>query len=353
LYPTTDQLTISFSTQTQNKCAWSIIQLTNVYQSLLSVQNATNSLSSGTSLSVTLGSFSSTINATIGAFANNGGKQFTAGSGFAIIGESGSYETLNVMIEFKNSNDTSVDSSITSAYAIGGVACEIAGLEITTKTQSGISRIKKTSTKTQLGKGDIKGTTLKTHSGKSRIKIVGIDYTITGLSRIKWTTTTTQSSRGKILIAGQGIQQMYGKARIYPYKLQVQTGISFINLGRNKLMYGKSRIQKDTLKNQSGVGNIFGTNNKIQSSLSRIQKTQLQTQTGLSSVIPRTEIQTQDGLANVVINQNRQQSGKAHIRTSVVDYNPISKPNTPSWSDVSKPSGSGIWSPIEKPFKNS
>lgn len=116
---------------TQTAKCWNLDELTNVDTSGTQgsgaiVQSATNIGASVTSLSVTLGAFGSVNNATYGAFSGAGDDTFTAGSGFAITGQAhpGTNE-ISVGCEFKATNDTSVDISLSPLDDIGGIAVEL------------------------------------------------------------------------------------------------------------------------------------------------------------------------------------------------------------------------------------
>ena len=136
--PSSGAVTIDFAGQTQTDVGWVIDQFSGVDTSGTNgsgaiVQSATNKdeVSGGGTLTVTLGAFSSVNNATYGAFSGdptNDGTHPTVGSGFtalyaaynATIGEEG-------VTEWKSSNDTSVDATMSSSSGakMGGIAIEI------------------------------------------------------------------------------------------------------------------------------------------------------------------------------------------------------------------------------------
>lgn len=94
------------------------------------VQSVTNKDEAGSasSLTVTLAAFSSIINATYGAFATaNDTDGAVAGSGFTLVGSGAGagVNGLSTRTEFRNTNDTSVDMTLTSGVQFGGVAIEI------------------------------------------------------------------------------------------------------------------------------------------------------------------------------------------------------------------------------------
>lgn len=117
---------------TLTSCVWSVDQFSGVDTTGTNgsgavVQVVTNSTASGTSLTVTLAAFSDANNATFGAFGNSDQIfSSTAGTGFTKLGDNGDADTSSrCTTEFKNSNDTSVDMSFSSATELGGIAVEI------------------------------------------------------------------------------------------------------------------------------------------------------------------------------------------------------------------------------------
>ena len=128
--PSADALTFDFAGQTQLTFVWSVIEVSGADTSGANgsgavIQSAVNSTSGTQVLTVTLGAFANTANATFGFFyidANNG---FTAGSGFAIVAQTSCCGSRQAS-EWVISNDTTVDitwgvSNATSA----GIALEI------------------------------------------------------------------------------------------------------------------------------------------------------------------------------------------------------------------------------------
>jgi len=85
-----------------------------------------------TSLTVTLGSFASSGNATYGVFGNGGEGSLTAGSGFSVVAQNGT-AGVRAGTEFRSDTDTSVDMTTPTAF-IGGIALE---LKAATATASG------------------------------------------------------------------------------------------------------------------------------------------------------------------------------------------------------------------------
>lgn len=94
------------------------------------VQTAVNSDESGavSTLTATLAAFASATNATYGADGNaSGNLTITAGSGFAILGTDKEIASagIDIATEFVNSNDTTVNFSLSANDFIGLVAIEI------------------------------------------------------------------------------------------------------------------------------------------------------------------------------------------------------------------------------------
>lgn len=135
--PSTGAITIDYGGQNQTNIVWTVDQFSGVDTSGTNgsgaiVQSATNkdeTVTTGT-LTVTLGAFSSTNNATFGAFTSAGANTnvFTPGSGFSIMSmastTSGGSE-IEIATEYKSTNDTSVDSTWSINSELGGVAVEI------------------------------------------------------------------------------------------------------------------------------------------------------------------------------------------------------------------------------------
>lgn len=131
--PSAGALSIDFGGQNQTEVRWVLDEVTGADTSGANgagavVQSAVNQDTSGTgtTLTVTLGAFTSTANATYGAFADSGTNVGTVGSGFAQIGQTGTVaDTVMIVTEFKTANDTSVDYTFSAANEKGGVAIEI------------------------------------------------------------------------------------------------------------------------------------------------------------------------------------------------------------------------------------
>jgi hypothetical protein len=115
---------IDFDTQEQSQASCLIARFdgTDITTNDGVVQSADNS-ADGSSLTVTLAAFGDASNATYGAFGTEGSNVFTVGSGFAEIETYEDYVPL--LTEFKGSNDTSVDATMSGSDELGGVAVEL------------------------------------------------------------------------------------------------------------------------------------------------------------------------------------------------------------------------------------
>ena len=141
--PSSGALTLSFGGQTQTGAAWSVVEYdgmatTGANGSDAIVQSAKNASPSTTdSLTVTLGAFSDTDNATAAGFGIplNVSNIPTEGSGFTDTGQSNQNNpNLAIGSEFKDANDTTADMTSTG-YNIPwvGIAVEI-GIPVATAT---------------------------------------------------------------------------------------------------------------------------------------------------------------------------------------------------------------------------
>lgn len=129
--PSSGAITITCG-ETTDQAIWAIDKVTGADTSGTNgsgaiVQSATNveTTGSGNSLTVTLGAFSSTDNATYGAFADDGADNYTEGSGFTKLGYAQITSDLVSQTEWKSTNDTSVDISFNVNDLVGGIAIEI------------------------------------------------------------------------------------------------------------------------------------------------------------------------------------------------------------------------------------
>jgi hypothetical protein len=129
--PTTGAITIDFSGSAIG--AWSVVEFDNVDTTGVNganavVQNATNVDTSATSLTVTLGAFSSADNATAGMiyYAASALNTLSVGSGFTELGNVSQSGIGGIISEWKDTNDTTVDASQDGAATyMMGVAVEI------------------------------------------------------------------------------------------------------------------------------------------------------------------------------------------------------------------------------------
>lgn len=136
--PSSGALTFDCGGQTQTGAVWSIDQFTNVDTSgtngsgavVQSAQAAIldNSGTPATSLTVTLGAFSSSNNATFGVLASEFAGSEAPGSGFTQLGftDNTPDTDLRLLSEWQATNDTSVDFSFSGPnVGFGGIAIEI------------------------------------------------------------------------------------------------------------------------------------------------------------------------------------------------------------------------------------
>jgi len=142
--PSSGVVTISCGSGNNTSWGWSIDEFSNIDTSGTNgsgaiVQNNTNGARGVSSLTVTLGSaFSSSQNATYGAFGSEDTYTFNAGSGFTMLGQEVYGTDSVVMSEWRNDNDTTVNVSCTSCAAdIVGVAVEIKAAGNTTPSITG------------------------------------------------------------------------------------------------------------------------------------------------------------------------------------------------------------------------
>lgn len=115
----------------QRACKWSFFEFAGIDTggtdgSDAIVQSATNAVDSGTSLTVTLASFASSTNATVGGVGRDAVDAITQGTGFTEIHEQ-SGEGFSIETEWRDDADTTVDWSFDTSDRQAGVAIEIAG----------------------------------------------------------------------------------------------------------------------------------------------------------------------------------------------------------------------------------
>jgi hypothetical protein len=131
------------------------------------------------------------------------------------------------------------------------------GYDVTTQTQSGLSRITVSTDHTQAGISRITATTTNTQSGLSRIT-VSTTKTQSGVGRITSTTTQTQSGVANIVASGVTTQTQTGVSRITATTDQTQTGVARVQIVTIHTQSGLSRISIVTARTQTGISNIIG-----------------------------------------------------------------------------------------------
>lgn len=129
----TGTISIDFGGQNQTDVEWSVettdatVDTSGTNGSGATVQSVTATDADGGTITATLAAFGSTNNATYGAFGNDSGTgTMTAGSGFAALGINAG-AVLNGGMEWKNSNDTTVDATFDSVAGAtsGAIAIEV------------------------------------------------------------------------------------------------------------------------------------------------------------------------------------------------------------------------------------
>jgi len=125
----------------------------------------------------------------------------------------------------------------------------------TGQTQTGVSRIQKTVTQTQTGKSRITKVVPQTQTGKGRVTVT-VPRTQTGVSRVTATTTRTQTGKGNIIITGTTQRPITGVSRVTKPVQQAQTGKASIKATTTRTQTGKGRVTNVTQRNQTGKGNI-------------------------------------------------------------------------------------------------
>ena len=144
--PGSGALTIDFAGQTQVNCAWIIDEFIDVDQSGTNgsgaiIQAGSANLPGGppdyTGITVTLGAFSNTNNATYGAlYQNVATMSVVVGSGFTELGRD-TISSESVQSQWKNSNDTTVDWTWNSNAA----RAQALAVEIRAKSTAGFFEI--------------------------------------------------------------------------------------------------------------------------------------------------------------------------------------------------------------------
>lgn len=127
--PVPGAVTVDFSGVLQDACGWVLVEFANVIQAGTNgsgaiIQVVDTASGNDPSPTTTLAAFSSPDNATYGAFGVANTSGFTAGSGFAELGDVNAAGVGSLMAEWVASNDTSVDATCTSG-TWGAVGVEI------------------------------------------------------------------------------------------------------------------------------------------------------------------------------------------------------------------------------------
>lgn len=129
--PSAGAVTIDFSGNTQTRCDWIVeshagVETSGAHGAAAVVQSATNTVSAGTTLAVTLASFGSASNATYGGVAINDNIAISEGSGFTETSDDGSAgPAARLQAQWRADNDTSVDWSWATNANGGAIAIEI------------------------------------------------------------------------------------------------------------------------------------------------------------------------------------------------------------------------------------
>jgi hypothetical protein len=89
------------------------------------LQSESNSAASGTSLSVTLGGFTTSVNTTFGAFGHGANEATTPGSGFTELADTPN-SGVALETEWKDGEDLAPSASWATSTASGGIALEVA-----------------------------------------------------------------------------------------------------------------------------------------------------------------------------------------------------------------------------------
>lgn len=126
--PTSGAVTMDYSGQSQQSILWGIIQFPNNVK--LNLSNPQNSIiqsgvaennSTISSMGVSLGSFANEINATIGAWADDGQAAFTGATGQTTILNI-SPASGNLLITFNQANQTTMTANFAANNATGKIA---------------------------------------------------------------------------------------------------------------------------------------------------------------------------------------------------------------------------------------
>lgn len=147
--PSTGAITIDYGSQTPSAISWALDEVsgmdtTGTNGSGAIVQSATNwhqDTDGLNTITVTLGAFSDSNNATFGAMAADGNTPATlssVGTGFTQVGNSVNTggDGVNLVREFRSDNDTTVDITWSKIVDLGGIAIEIKVAGAATPSQS-------------------------------------------------------------------------------------------------------------------------------------------------------------------------------------------------------------------------
>lgn len=128
----TGALTIDFGGQNQTDVIWTFDEAsgidtsgTNGSGAIVQIAKNSDETGSNTSITATLAAFSSVDNIAYGVFGTDGNATWTAGSGFTVLAQRGSGINLGGCSEWKNSNDTTVDATVSAAGFLGCIGIEI------------------------------------------------------------------------------------------------------------------------------------------------------------------------------------------------------------------------------------
>lgn len=129
--PSAGAITISFGSTTIESICWSVSEYANVKTTGTNGSNAitqsnTGTGSGATSLTVNLGAFESSDNATFGMILHTANEATTQGSGFSLIHSTSKGTPTNGLgTEWRNDNDTTVDMTWTTSTFTRGIAAEL------------------------------------------------------------------------------------------------------------------------------------------------------------------------------------------------------------------------------------
>lgn len=131
--PAPGSITIGYGAVVHNGCMWSVSEFNTSNLTSPIVQSADDSDTAAKTLVITLSAFTHADNATYGAFLINNDQTVTVGSGFTGIHQVQiglSLQDRTLRTEWKNSNDTTVDETTSTARTHWGIAVEISATAI-------------------------------------------------------------------------------------------------------------------------------------------------------------------------------------------------------------------------------